>query len=357
MKTTINIQGMIMLAGLVLVVAFGHPVPIGAASADHGGEYVTLKKDLVLPDAKGGRDVFFADISSLRVDDLGTIYILDKKDKKVKVFDAAGALTCSFGTKGQGPGEFQVPLDLFLIHGEIRVFDFGNKRLSSYRPDGSHIADLDLRKLPSMFRPDAADDSVLYGNMMGESADGVRCELVSVDVKTGKTVLISEQKDRYSYPRVNPLSARYIMRIKSDGKLVWTDPRDYSIYTCGVDGRTISTVRHEDEKIKVTDAYKKDIIKRVFGGDTHGAELVWPEYLAPITSLTLDDADRLYVETCLKDSEGRTKYDVFDASGTFLGSFHLGARIMAVKAGLVYAVAENAEGEPVVERYRMLKER
>ncbi|NTV82067.1 MAG: 6-bladed beta-propeller, partial [Candidatus Aminicenantes bacterium] len=60
--------------------------------------------------AGDGPDESFVDISALDVLKDGTVYVLDMKDSRVKVFDTEGRFVRVFGKAGQGPGEMNQPV-------------------------------------------------------------------------------------------------------------------------------------------------------------------------------------------------------------------------------------------------------
>lgn len=318
-----------------------------------GKELIALKLDLTIPGPNAGNGVELARIRAVQVDDQGRIIVLDGKDLKVKVFGTDGSLVRTFGTKGQGPGEFQSVLEMFLKDGIISVFDFGNKRISRFSEDGRRIEDFSLAAF-AQSRPEAEDDATVYSNRLEWGDNGTaKLQLVRFDKKMSKISVMATAKAMLSFSKIEPMADQFILRIRRDGVLVWADPCAYELFLDAPDGRRVGRIAHSCAKVKVTDEEKAAFIKRVYGEKPKDIELIWPEYHSPIVSVTLDDKDRLFVGTAEKDREGRRKYDVFDATGKFLGSFHSKNAVIVVKNGLLYATAEDADGFPIVERYGM----
>jgi len=72
----------------------------------------------------------FGELTSMDVDNDGNIYILDGKEKKIKVFDSAGKFVKKFGEEGQGPGELNLPVSLQVtLAREIVIGDASNQKL------------------------------------------------------------------------------------------------------------------------------------------------------------------------------------------------------------------------------------
>ncbi len=325
----------------------------GFGPGPDGRELITLKKDLTIPGPNAGEGADLALVRAVRVDGEGRIIVLDGRDLKVKVYGTDGRLIRSFGTRGQGPGEFQNVVDMFLKNEVISVFDFGNRRISRFSEDGRHIDDFNLGALDQS-RPEAESDAAVYSNKLewGDN-ETARLRLVRFDKKTSKLSVIATAKAILSFTKLEPMADQLILRIRRDGVLVWADPCTYELFLDAPDGRRVGRITHSCAKVKVTDEEKAAFIKRVYGEKPTDIELIWPENHSPIASVVLDDGDRVFVETPEKDGQGRRKYDVFDPAGKYLGSFHIGDRIAAVGKGSLYTIGESPDGFPIVERYAM----
>ena len=77
---------------------------------------------------------------SVGTDREGRIYVLDRNNFQVAVFDSSGNVLRTMGRKGGGPGEFQFPGSLIVTaDGEVSVFDFSKQALVKFAPDGSML--------------------------------------------------------------------------------------------------------------------------------------------------------------------------------------------------------------------------
>ncbi len=333
--------------------AAGHAVP-----ADR--EFLTLKRDLLIPGPTTRDDVVLTMIGSIRVDGHGTIYVLDSKDMKVKMFGKDGSFIRSFGKAGQGPGEFQYPLKMFLRkNGDIAVFDGERMGLIGFSPDGDHLEDIDLRTVDQFFSPEAEDEAAVYGyrTIMAEAGriDGASIkELVRFDKSTKTVSVISKFDNGTGLMKLDLLAGRFLLRTGKNGGLIWAFTKNYELFLGTASGQGKSSVTHKYPRLRVTEAGRKAQIKKLFGGEDKVPKhfkLVWPEYFPPISDIVLDDRDWLYVRTYENDAAGLSKYDVFDSAGVYRGSFHFGPEILEIRDGRAYARAEDAEGLPVLERY------
>lgn len=65
------------------------------------------------------------------------LYVLDRGNQRVLVFDRAGRFVRQLGHKGGGPGEFEVPVGLTVLgDGSVAVLDVAHQNLTLFGPDG-----------------------------------------------------------------------------------------------------------------------------------------------------------------------------------------------------------------------------
>ena len=83
-------------------------------------------------------------IQDMAVGDDDSLYLLDRREARIYVVNTAGEVQRSFGSKGQGPGEFQAPGSLVFFDGMLYVWDFQVSGWSMYHPDGTFQAVLEV---------------------------------------------------------------------------------------------------------------------------------------------------------------------------------------------------------------------
>jgi hypothetical protein len=312
----------------------------------------------VIPNPEASKKCLLASLRSLQIDDKGNVYVLDAKDKKVKVFGAEGSCLYEFGKFGQGPGEFQSPTDIFLYGETVSVFDFRNKRDCQYSLAGEHLGDVDLRSLPGMFRPEAEDADAMYGNLIEYAEDGRDIlKLIKYDKKTKSLTTISEVKVEQAFSSLNLLRVTFKLRLRTDKTLVWVYPENYVIYLMTGDGKKVKEIVRKYNPVEVTSEDKDKLLIEIFGWKEiiiPDFNIVWPKYFPPVSSLLVDEGNNyIYVETNEKNKQGEIKYDVFDDNGNFRDSFYHAEPIRQIKNNMAYAVLEDAEGFPIIKQYEI----
>jgi len=77
----------------------------------------------------------------------GRIFILDRSEKRVLVYDGADRVV-TFGKQGKGPGEFEFPNGIILDGDKIYIRDMMNRSLIQFDRDGNHLGQIKLTDFP-----------------------------------------------------------------------------------------------------------------------------------------------------------------------------------------------------------------
>lgn len=84
------------------------------------------------------------DVSEVAVADDGAVYISRQAECDVLMFDDQGRQIGRFGRRGQGPGEFQVPMSVHVDDGHVYVLDIQLNAVNVFGRDGEFEKRLDL---------------------------------------------------------------------------------------------------------------------------------------------------------------------------------------------------------------------
>jgi DNA-binding beta-propeller fold protein YncE len=77
---------------------------------------------------------WFATVTGIATDKAGNVFVADFYNHRVQKFSADGTFLTSFGSKGNGPGQFFHPIAIEITEdGTVFVVDYGNNRIQKWR--------------------------------------------------------------------------------------------------------------------------------------------------------------------------------------------------------------------------------
>jgi hypothetical protein len=163
-------------------------------------------------------DSSFVEISALDVLKDGTVFVLDTKDSRVKVFDAKGKFLRAFGKAGQGPGEMNQPVGILITpENEVLVEDALNQRLAVFGLDGTFSRHISTAKALGLSGIQMDGHGLIVARSMGLGEAGK----MSMDVKTydrdfnPKVKLASFEFPVSLQAKINPFSAMNLLYAKA----------------------------------------------------------------------------------------------------------------------------------------------
>lgn len=90
----------------------------------------------------------FGDIdgrTQLAFDGGGNLYVFDRRNSRVVVFDREGGFVREFGTEGDGPDEWRSPFSMTVFRdGRVLVGDLGHRVFHDYSPDGERVGSIPM---------------------------------------------------------------------------------------------------------------------------------------------------------------------------------------------------------------------
>ncbi len=86
---------------------------------------------------EGPESFFRVESRLVEADAAGNLFVMDRTNSRIVVFDANGQFLRSMGSSGGGPGEFQSPASFSVSpDGAVAVFDFGKGNLVRFDAEG-----------------------------------------------------------------------------------------------------------------------------------------------------------------------------------------------------------------------------
>jgi len=313
-------------------------------------------------------DKAFSQLGSFVVDDNAIIYALDFKEQKIKVFDAEGQFVRSFGEKGQGPGELQMPAGIHLAPGnELAVDDALAKKMVYFTKEGKYIREVSyatrLALVNLLMDP--------FGSFIGREMKLEGQEMFFDVVKLDNEMKSLFSLDKIGFPipipgsgnKINLMDMISIYQFDSSGNIYYGRNRDYEINMYTPEGKLVKSIRKEFQPQKITEEDKEEILGRMDSfanmGPVNFREMFeFPKMFPPFQLFTLDENDRIFVRTWEKgQEEDEFVHDIFDHEGRFIAQVTSKINVSVWKNGKAYAANENEEGFNVIKRYKVNWER
>lgn len=322
-------------------------------------QVVTVKKELTIGKLEEGGSIF-GQVAGLAVASDGRIFVLDLKDKKLKIFDSTGEMLKELGREGQGPGEWLIPAGLQLLFDQtLIVNDGGNRKLIFMDLEGNILGEISYAKKQMMLRVTIFEDgSNCLGVEMGMAADGMSYDIAVYDGEFNQLFKIDSLQMPLPFGdvKINPFESLYDYSIDPQGNIIYGRGTDYEIKYFTKEGKLFRIVRKEYRPQRISEKDKEDILKMI--PETPGINLkeriVFPQNFPAFSSLFLDEEDRLYVRTYERGKAPDTYVvDVFNAEGVFIARGEFPGEGHVFKKGKLYAVEKDDEDYHYICRYQV----
>lgn len=130
------------------------PVPEGVRIIEYAHvpleertERIERVEDLVIGAGSGDPRYSFYQAWGLAIDSRGFMYVMDRGNHRVQVFDEQGQYVRTLGAEGQGPGELQDPMSIAIAGDTVVVIDPANARLNHWSTlDGEYLGAAPLQE-------------------------------------------------------------------------------------------------------------------------------------------------------------------------------------------------------------------
>ncbi len=316
---------------------------------------IILIQEFSLGEGESDEDMF-AELTSVDVDSDGNIYILDRKEKKVKIFDSAGNFVKKFGKDGQGPGEMNVPITIQVTpDGELVVSDVLNQRLMYFTLEGEFLREMSTAaKAQGLTLPLFDSQGDMIGQQIVLSEDKIMREVRKYDSELNTLFTVTSiDNTNLIQGKINPFQVVIFYQLGKDNTIYYSNPETYEIKVLNSEGKLVRRIIKDYEPVKVTEEDKEDFFERIpeVAGPVKD-RIEFPKVFPPYVNFTLDEEWRLFVRTYEKGKEVKEFFfDVFDAEGRYISRFPFNGDIRVWKGHKLYAIEEDDDGYQMLRIY------
>jgi hypothetical protein len=314
----------------------------------YGENIFSLEEELSIGEVEGREEYMFTGIRSMVVDDAGRIYVLDRREPHLRVFDQNGAYIRTIGRKGQGPGEFTIPLSVSITRQNELVVDDLRSRLAFFSLEGEFKKNIQVATI-GLLRIDIDSEGNLYGINIVREEENPRYELKKFDSDLNYLYSLGDSPlpDQSGY---NPFMRIILSQIDSVDQVICGYPENYEIKIFDKEGNLKRKIIKDYDPVEITD----EEIKEATENTPPELKVSIPKYHTAYSWFTADDEGRIFVMTHERVDEGEGYYhDVFDSEGKFIAKIPLKIRPYIFKYQKLYTVEQDEEGYLFVKRYKV----
>jgi hypothetical protein len=318
---------------------------------------LTIKEDLSIGREDAEEQYLFSDITGLDVSDEGSIYVINRPDANVRIFDRNGLFLKTIGRKGQGPGEMEMPVYIQIGAGrDIFIFDYMGYRGLYFNSDGEF-----LRQQPSLgtFMPVRMDSK---GKVIGMEVlappplGGKVIRAYSSNLRPLFEIAKEEQGSKNVFDIGRP--ACYCV-VKPDDSIVWGDSKEYILNVLDAEGRQTRRITKPYDPVPISNEDRESISKRYADAVRYGMKVEFRSHYPAFGGIFADDSGRIFVKTYERSESDKDSFcfDVFDPEGRFCARVPIKVtldRYSVWKNGKLYTREMDAEGFPIIKRYKVV---
>jgi hypothetical protein len=304
---------------------------------------VRFVQEIVLDEKTMPKDVLFVGPVDIACDPAGNVYVMDFSDNNIKKFDPSGKFLKVIGRKGQGPGEFNMPVDMAFAKDRLVVWDMGNRRLCALTLTGELIKaqnESAFSGRPNRVRALPSGEIVLetektYRGEADRPQDRF-LEILTPDLQS-KMTIYSQAVLRNKYMRTQsgtfnvpqPFCPDVYWDVSPCGNIIVGFSGKYEISIYSSEGEKVSTFSHSYDPVKVTEEDEKsffDGMSYTTGtGVQRGApdhivkNTTFPRFKPAYSALVVDSEGNILIHTYGEKKDETYRYfDAFDALGKFI---------------------------------------
>jgi hypothetical protein len=373
----------LFVAMTVLLAAAPHADDVSLKKIYASGK-VMFTPVMTLDESRLPEDVFFESITDIALDKAGNVYLCDFRGCNIKKFAPDGAFIGVIGEKGQGPGEFNMPMQIAVSGDRLIVYDMGNRRLCALTQDGEYIKNIVLQNTegrPRHIRALHGGGLVIEREVIhyaeGDKPQDCIIQLFSSDLELENTIF-THQVMRNKFTRIQgmfsnviqPFSPDVWWNLTPDGRIVVGLSEDYTIETHDpVEGK-VSSFKHAYEPVRVTNEDKERFFSQLSYGSSDGGRMELPQEIKKLTDfprnkpafngLLVDPEGNILVHTIRNTSpDSEPLFDAFDPEGNFIETVTLKGMKMFPREALVWngyfwITQWDEEGQASVFKYRLV---
>jgi DNA-binding beta-propeller fold protein YncE len=321
------------------------------------------EEELSIGEEDGDSNYVFYRAYNIVVDSKENIYVLDTGNHRVQVFNKEGSFLYSFGKKGEGPGEFQMPFGMCIFEDEkLYILDGQTRRVSIFKVIGEFINSFDIIDGSAQYLYLDDYENLYYAkSIMGKTPGDRTINVSKYNFKGDLLATFHEVSDNRMKIVRNGSNVSFIIKmflprtvwsVSSQGNLFSGLGDKYHIDVKNSEGKLMRTINREWQPISVTSDDKKDVLDQTQKLSTPMKNEVEFEDTKPAFSRFLvDDSQNLWIQLYTEFGEENKIYDVFNSEGKYIYHIKIPFSPTYFKNGKFYRIDRTEDGVELIKRY------
>lgn len=333
-----------------------------------------LDLELNIHDKKSKKFKFY-EIGLVTLDNQENIYALDTRMNCILKFDSRGNYLQKIGRKGQGPGEFERPSNLF-VDNQHYLYASDKRKIHVFNSIGKFVKSIRLEYEIYEFFVDSNSNIVAITHVVTE--DGTKKTIIKFD-NNGKTI-----KELIKFPDVKTVTGKnregkkfnftayheynywpYIYPINYQ-TFFYAYPNEFRLFKMNSNGKLELIVEKKEPPQSISRKEKEMIIQRIerhvsrrgrkFPKEIIEAACQFPPHRPFFDRILVDDKKRIYVrrvDSILDKSEVK-RFDIFGDDGDYLYKANLPFTPEIIRQGFIYDINYSEESsEFSIKKYKI----
>lgn len=349
---------------------------------------IAVVRDLIVDSRRDDPNYLFYLAYTLAVDHDGNIYVLDRGNHRVQVFDKTGNHILTIGRDGQGPGELAAPLSIAIAGDHVVVSDVGTHRVTRWTLRGEYVDDSHVVFETGLSRIVGLADGSFVGSYKASRVSAEDVSYISIS-RFGADLIESIKYAELPFRVVRALvgnrrlttaiiTAAPSFAVSAQGNVYVTPGEEYEVMALEKSGKArwvlrVQWPRKEMPKSEIDVAL--DAIRSMGEAmseplSVQRSSIRSPTHLPALTSIHVDGHGHLYVFPFVYEESTsglrERPVDVYSQTGEhlfsglvslpFTGLVRHQVPWMAALGDYVYAIiVDKAKDERQVVRYRLIE--
>lgn len=334
----------------------------------YGEIQLKLEEDLIIGE-KQGNDSLFYRISDIEVNGDGKIFILDSGKHCIQVYDKKGQHIQTFGRKGQGPGDLEEPMNMYLDK-EENIYISDRKKIHFFNKKGEFIKNIMLDFFIGDFAITPEKNILAQTSLF--TSEGIKNELVLINPEGKKLRTIDSFCDKLDIIKKGGITLRHhnlylpslYFCLLNERLGIYGYSSEYKLFVFGLSGEIKYIIEKNEplqpvtikEKNRVIDKFIKAYPEYKFSKGKIKKFFNFPKYRPFYNRIMTDGEGDIYIRSFMSilDDKKDIRLDLFNQKGVYIYRIKLPQVPNIIKNGNIYKFKiEQETGEFLIKRYKI----